>query len=305
MAKPSRSIYAGIAVLSLCGITAASVSASFPGRNGKLVFSSTRSGKNEIYVMDVRGTRAQRITRTRTADSNPSVSRNGRWIAFERYNRDGKGGTREIYVATITGRKVRRLTRNTRDDAAPTWAPDGRRIAFRSDIDGDPEIYVIDLDTAGVVQLTFNDLVADDDPEFSPDGTRIAFLSRRDGNSEIYVMGADGTAQTRLTADPAVDATPSWSPDGTRIAFESRRGGSSDIWVMNADGSDPRQLTRGSAIERFPAFSPDGRSIVYERRRSSRSRTAIWLMRSDGARQRAVRNLRASNGTPDWQAVRR
>ena len=47
---------------------------------------------------------------------------------------------------------------------------------------------------------------------WSPDGARLAFTSGRDGNPEIYVMNADGSAQTRLTNNPAYDSHPIWSP---------------------------------------------------------------------------------------------
>src|SRR5439155_9092615 len=50
------------------------------------------------------------------------------------------------------------------------------------------------------------------DPTWSPDGKQIAFTTNRDGNYEIYAMDADGTAQTRLTTDPAPDTTPDWQP---------------------------------------------------------------------------------------------
>jgi len=185
-------ICTGIAVLSVGGVAAAA-SAAFPGDNGRIVFSSTRSGSNEIYAMDVRGTGSGvspgHAPRTPTGDRARRPLDRLRALQPPR-----QSGTREIYLTTVAGRKVRRLTRNAWDDAAPAWAPDGRRIVFRSDMDGDPEIYVMNRDGSGVVQLTFNDLVADDDPQFSPDGSRIAFLSRRDGNSEIYVMNADGAA---------------------------------------------------------------------------------------------------------------
>ena len=74
------------------------------------------------------------------------------------------------------------------------------RIAFVSDRDGDNEIYVMDADGTGVVQLTEND--SDDrDPVWSPDGSRIALASDRDNDVEsddIYVMNADGTGVIQL-----------------------------------------------------------------------------------------------------------
>jgi Tol biopolymer transport system component len=303
VAQMSRTIGIGVAVLALSGAAAATGLASFAGRNGKIVFSSTRAGTNQLWTMDAKGRNAVRVTHSKSADSNPSVSRDGRFVAFERV---GPGLTkRELYFVAIKGGKARRMTRNPADDAAPSWAPNGDRIAFRSDRDGDPEIYVMRRNGTGVRQLTVNDLIADDDPEFSPDGKRIVFLSRRSGNSEIFVMNADGSGQTQLTNDPAIDALPTWSPDGRRIAFESRRAGSSDIWIMNSDGSNVKQLTKGAAEERFPAFSPNARSIVYERRARASARPAVWTMQTNGTHRRRLTNLRSSNGTPEWQARRR
>ena len=64
-------------------------------------------------------------------------------------------------------------------------------------------------------------------PPGRPTARRSPSTSERDGNREIYVMNADGTAQTRLTNNPAVDVAPAWSPDGSKIAFASDRDGNS------------------------------------------------------------------------------
>jgi Tol biopolymer transport system component len=38
----------------------------------------------------------------------------------------------------------------------PSWSPDGRRIAFASDRDGNREIYVMNADGSGQINLTNN-----------------------------------------------------------------------------------------------------------------------------------------------------
>src|ERR1700752_3279989 len=91
------------------------------------------------------------------------------------------------------------------------------KIAFESKRDGNSEVYIMNNDGSGQMNLT-NNLAEDIDPTFSPDGTRIAFASARDGNNEIYIMNADGTNQTRLTNNSADELQPAFSPDGTRIA---------------------------------------------------------------------------------------
>ena len=67
-------------------------------------------------------------------------------------------------------------------------------------------------------------------------------------------MSADGSAQTRLTDNPAFDRSPVWSPDGKRIAFVSDRDMNMEIYVMNADGSGQANLTNDPAHDTSPAW---------------------------------------------------
>lgn len=93
----------------------------------------------------------------------------------------------------------------------PALSPDGRKIAFASDRDGNPEIYVIDVDGGNLRRLT-DDPAIDEYPTWSPDGQWIAFHSNRDGDFDIYIMRPDGSDLRRLTDDPADDMQPAWSP---------------------------------------------------------------------------------------------
>ena len=90
-------------------------------------------------------------------------------------------------------------------------SPDGTEIAFSSDRDGNDEIYVVDIDGTGLVNLTHHP--ADDmSPGWSPDGSRIAFSSFRDGRTaEVYVMDSDGENLVNLTNHSKDDRFRSWS----------------------------------------------------------------------------------------------
>jgi len=187
--------------------------------------------------------------------------------------------------------------------ATPTLAAASGKIAFTSNRDGNGEIYVMNADGSGQINLT-NNPVHDDDPAWSPDGTRIAFTSARGydlvGNPtfEIYVMNADGSGQTRLTNNPGSyveDRSPTWSPDGTRIAF-TRGGLYGSIYAMNSNGSGQTELTGSPTggvpdYEYYsPAWSPDGTRIAFTRAPTDYSGDGfqIYVMNADGSGQTSV-----------------
>ena len=171
------------------------------------------------------------------------------------------------------------------------------QIAFISDRDRNLDIYLMNVDGPGVMQLT-NDPSNDTYPDWSPDGTRIVFTGFRDGNAEIYAMNADGSNATRLTNNPAFDGLPAWSLDGTRIAFTSLRDGNSEIYVMNADGSDPRNLTNNPGGDDTPAWSPDGTRIAFTSARDGN--WEIYVMNADGSDPRNLTNSPDGDSGPAW-----
>src|SRR5207244_3216119 len=70
------------------------------------------------------------------------------------------------------------------DTGTPSWSPDGQFIAFDSNLEGQPEIYVIPASGGKPRLLTFNpanDMI----PSFSRDGQWIYFTSNRTGDYQI------------------------------------------------------------------------------------------------------------------------
>ncbi|MCC6673248.1 MAG: PD40 domain-containing protein [Planctomycetes bacterium] len=120
----------------------------------------------------------------------------------------------------------------------------------------------------------------------APDGNRFAFTRElalgEAGSREIYVSSLDGTvAETRLTANAAVDETPCWSPDGTALLFSTDRDGAQRLWTMGADGADPRPVTAG--LDRDPDWTSAG--VVFARTEigGSGTRSRIYRMQPDGS----------------------
>jgi dipeptidyl aminopeptidase/acylaminoacyl peptidase len=170
-----------------------------------------------------------------------------------------------IYVMSSDGGERTRLVEGQSGFlSAPTWSPDGSRIAFASDVDGVPDIWVMDIDGENLVNITNHD-AKDHSPAWSPDGEWIAFSSVRDSLYwELYLMRPDGSDVQRLTWwEDASDLSPTWSPDGTRLAFASKRDGNWEIYTMDRDGSNLMRLTDHPDDDTNPAWSPDGSRIAF------------------------------------------
>ncbi len=166
---------------------------------------------SDIYVIEADGTNLRQVTGGGFFISDqPSWSPDGARIAFERYSSLG-GELPDIYVIGVDGTGLTRLTTDPLQDMYPAWSPDGTRIAFMAARDGGGEIYLMNPDGTGLVNLTNHPAPREFGPAWSLDGSRIVFLSARDGNDELFVMNADGSGVLNLTNHPAVDDSPAWA----------------------------------------------------------------------------------------------
>jgi len=212
------SVTFALSVVCVLALTAAArpARAAFPGENGKIAFTSTRTGDAEIFVMDADGTDVRQVTSDPAQDLDPAFSADGSRIAFA----SDRDGNRELYVIGFDGAGETRLTSSPANEEDPAFSADGSRLAFVRDRDGNREIYVAAADGAAPVRLTF-DPAADYQPNFAPDGSGIAFTSERVGGiGRIHVMGADGSAPMLLSSsDTSADHDPSFSPDGAKVGF--------------------------------------------------------------------------------------
>jgi TolB protein len=177
----------------------------------RIAFVSDRDGDMEIYVMDIDGANQVRLTYSPAGDMSPDWSPDGTQIIFNS-ERDGNW---EIYVMDSDGANQRPLTESPEWEIFPAWSPDGTKITYFSMIPGGrrQDVFTMNADGTGVLQLTDRPNTVDEDPVWSPDGSQIAFQSDRDRNFEIYVMNADGSNQRRLTNSAAGEYWPAWRPE--------------------------------------------------------------------------------------------
>jgi dipeptidyl aminopeptidase/acylaminoacyl peptidase len=223
-----------------------------------------------LQWLDLRTGERLQLTTGTASKTYPSVSPDGRIVAFE-----SEGDIWRVDVGTGS---ARRLTTHVSADRAAAWSPDGRWLAFVSSRWGQSDIYVMSAEgERAALERVTKDNFGEALPTWSPDGRTLVFTSGRDDHfysRAIYAVAAAGGEVRRLTPpDDARNNLPAFSPDGTRIAYVSDRSGFLNIWTMAADGSDHQQVTRVSQDQDYPEndyiqsmglrWSPDGRRLLY------------------------------------------
>ena len=153
--------------------------------------------------------------------------------------------------------------------AGPTLQPISLtgQIAFERTVDGNTDVYLMNLDRTGLVRLT-NDPAPDRNPAWSPDGERIVFTrgGQAAGGGDLVIMNADGSGQRLLTQGALLEDDGRFSPDGLSIAYWRGHEGSAQLRGVDPDG--PTDVLTLELTEPFTgglAWTADGQGFLYNR----------------------------------------
>jgi hypothetical protein len=265
---------------------------------GSIVFSSNRTGTYQLYTMQTDGHDLTPLTTGPGQRREPSCGA-GRRLLFSRTD-DGNGS--DVWLLQVETGVESSLTASLGGDRWPRWAPDEGSIAFVSDRYGTSQLFLMDPDGSGQLQLT-QEAVPVEQPGWAPDGSGLLMAADSAGNWDIFSTSIDGGSLTRLTEDPAQDDQPAWSPGGDEIAFVSNREGNRQIYVMNADGSGQMRLTAFPSGAEQPRWSPDGAWIAcvgFTGQGEGLDAREIYVMRSDGSDQMRLTDNSFDDTEPDW-----
>lgn len=191
---------------------------------------------------------ARAITAAESLSTNPSLSHNGKLIAYS--SNQGNDNHIHIYVqpAPFDSGTAKKITQDpAADDDEPSLSPDGQKVVFSSERT-QPGIYVSDATGGGDRLLAKNGR----GPRFSPDNKSIVYWKGDDNmempSGSIYFKDLVGGSEVPLLREFADAREPIWNSDGQHILFRGCRNKSDpfpeclDWWVTTVKSEDKPEL---------------------------------------------------------------
>ncbi|MFC1556283.1 TolB family protein [candidate division KSB1 bacterium] len=163
----------------------------------------------------------------------------------------------------------------------PKWSPEGNLILLARIEENIHDLYTINTNGAGLLNITNTPYTDEHYHCWSPDGGYILFSEGNGQEWELYTIRKDGTDKKQLTEMNTRCAFPSWSPDGNYIIFNANN----EIYIVDRSGTNLHKIysAEGNRLWlRYPKWSPDGRYITVHAKPSSE----ILVMNSDGSNVR-------------------
>jgi len=227
--------------------------------DGKFIaFTVAAYNLSDIYVKELAGGEAVRLTGGKEVNQSPIWSLDGREIAFVSV-RDGKSG---IWTVPYTGGPP--VFRTSLEDIGLTcflrkWSNDGRRIYYESC----KKLFTVELDSGKVTEITVPEVETSGDFSISTDEKLSSFVAVRNKKSQIFTASLENGELSAVLKNDYHNWSPVFFPDRQRIAYTSDQNGIAQIYVSDLLGSEPSQITFGDVDSSYPVVSPDGKNIAY------------------------------------------
>ncbi len=192
-----------------------------------------------------------------------------------------------IWQIRPDGGERQQLTFGTANNIQPALSPDGTTVAYISQKTGKQQIWKMNSDGTGQIQLT--DIpYSIQDPHFFFSGQKIVFEVAIKGRSALWQVPLGGGEAT-----PLIDVDVyQWavSPDGTQAVYSSFDRQTSKVVtrIHRLDSGTPDQVLEITP-ETWICFSSDGRSVLYNTAEDMAQN--VWRKSLDASSPRRVTNF--------------
>jgi len=269
-----------------------------------IVYASDRGGEGHLnlWLQQIKGGDALRLTHNQADDSEPNFSPDGTHIVF-RSERQGGG----IYIIPTTGGEERRIADEGR---RPQYSPDGQKLVYWTGPadpfplhDGMGKIFVMDMVTFNTQRIR-PDFAAVAHPVWSPDGNKILFEGAKDTTErgfDWWLTPLDGRPALSCPVSPEGELFDPFAWQGKWVYFSWIGGDVNTVCRLNLNASTGKakakeeRLTASTADAYAPSVSKNG-TVVFSVVDSATNLYSLQLDAASGQVKGALTPLTKQKG---------
>ena len=242
----------------------------------------------DLYSLPIAGGEAKAITTGMGFDSQPSVSPDGKRIAFV----SDREGSENLWICNVDGTEPKQLSKDAQGDfQSPSWTPDGEYVLVsRKPDNAGHEVWMYNIQGGSGVQVTKSVPTPTTPPQqwlraagavASPDG-KYFYYARRTGyfsyNATLplwQVVRRDRTTgdEDVITTAPGSAFRPVIAPDGSKIVFGTRFDSQTGLrardlasgeekWLKYPVQRDDQESAATRDVLPGYSFTPDSKDII-------------------------------------------
>ncbi len=245
--------------------------------DGKRIAFRVSAGKNpasDIFVANINGSDARRITHSGRHDTQPAWSPDGKRLAFISLPA-GTSGNYLLQTIGADGSGLKTILSGVTEMRLPVWSPDAKSIAYQTRNGLRQQIAAVSSAGGPVTWLPATAGAAD--PAWSSTNA-IAFVT---ADGMIAVTAPAGASARDVIRNGAM---PAWSADATRIAYIRDAGGDAQIFVTDLRSGRSVNVSQLAGLDAsHPSWTPRGDLVFTATGRPVAATTFLGLAYSEDA----------------------
>lgn len=239
----------------------------FPSSNGKMIVFE-KGGF--LYSFDPAVRKATKIDITLTSDNNYSRNRQKDGADYVRSVSLSPSAERmvvtargEVFDVPVKKGVTKNITRSAGEhDRDAEWSPNGKSIAYISDKSGETELYLRDVASGELTQLTKNNDTYISEFQWSPDSRKIQYTDRK---NRLKLLDVETKKVATLIEDNiSAPNDVAFSPDNKWLTYTRvAKNDFSIVYVYNIEQKKEYAITDKWYGSSSPVFSQDGKYLLF------------------------------------------
>jgi Tol biopolymer transport system component len=203
--------------------------------SGTVAYGTSAASQYQFGWFDRTGKRLSLVNPPNIAGGNPSLSPDGRSVAFNRVI----AGNWDIWVLDLQREALTRITTDPTLEFTPIWTADGRNVIFQST---SSEVHMKAGDGTGHEEVVLSSPLPKGPTDISRDGQFLLFdVLDPKTSSDIWMMSLTGDRNPHpIVQTSSVEREGQFSPDRHWLAYSSNETGQYEVYVQPFPGPGTR-----------------------------------------------------------------